>query len=115
MYMTEEWEHFNEKDERGGKLVDWESFWVDVEWICTNAIQFSCLFQSYPTANFPALHAFPEWKFLLEFKVYDWRGLFLLLCPWLGHINGKDIDRESVSDDPERRTGIFGPIIFGDY
>jgi hypothetical protein len=24
--------HFNKKDQiRGGKLVDWESFWVDVE------------------------------------------------------------------------------------
>jgi hypothetical protein len=32
MCMTEEWGHFNNKDQmRGGKLVDWESFWVDVE------------------------------------------------------------------------------------
>jgi len=71
--------HFNKKDQiRGGKLVDWEWFWVDVEWMHTNAIQFSRLFQSYPTANFPFIsNAFPEssWKFLLESKVYDWRSV----------------------------------------
>jgi hypothetical protein len=34
--------HFNKKDQmRGGKLVDWESFWVDVEWIRTNVILLS--------------------------------------------------------------------------
>jgi hypothetical protein len=40
--MTGKWGHFNKKDQmRGGKLVDWESFWVDVEWIRTNVILLS--------------------------------------------------------------------------
>jgi hypothetical protein len=41
-----EWGHFKKKDRiKGGKLVDWESlFWVDIEWMRSNVIQFSCFF-----------------------------------------------------------------------
>jgi hypothetical protein len=68
-YTTGEWGHFNKKDERGQTcglgviILGW------LEWICTNVIN-SRLFQSYPTANFPA---FPvtSWKFMLESKAYD--------------------------------------------
>jgi hypothetical protein len=65
----------NKKDWiRGGKLVDWESlFWVDIECMRSNVIQFSCFFNPILLQIFLLSHitCILVLKIFFESEVYD--------------------------------------------